>query len=99
MHLFIWYIYSEDGCFLDTFANCNVRKSTVFFNPSISNQMSLSVTSLDNSGVAGGKQRGDLPLIKPQKGTRIFLLWFVIVELYNLGRSFVYASVSKFLGV
>ena len=61
--------------------------------------MSLSVTSLDNSGVAGGKQTGDLPLIKPQKGTHILLLWFVIVELYNLGRSFVYASVSKFLGV
>ena len=37
---------------------CNVRKSTVFFNPSISNQMSFIVISFDYSDVVGGKQRG-----------------------------------------
>ena len=51
---------------------------------------------------------GDWPLIITVKnsvnkttseGTCNFLLWFVIVQLYNLGRSFVCASVSKFLSV
>ena len=36
----------------------------------------------------------------PQRGVRNFLLWFVIVRLYNLGRrSFVCVSVWKSLGV
>ena len=33
------------------------------------------------------------------EGTRNIPLWFVIVQSYNLGGSFVYTSVSKFLAV
>ena len=76
---------------------------TDYFNPSISNQMSLTVSSVDNSDAAGGKQRGRLVknLINKisSEGKRNFPLWFVIFQLYNLGRFYVYASVSKFLGV
>ena len=57
----LWYISIAKTCvFIDIFTYCNVRKSTVFFNPSISNKTSLIVISVDNSGVAGGKQRGRL---------------------------------------
>ena len=35
----------------------------MFFNPGISNQMSLIVNSIDNSGVAGEKQGKDFSLI------------------------------------
>ena len=38
-----------------TGAFVNLRKSTVFFNPSMSYQMFLIVIVVDNSGVAGGK--------------------------------------------
>ena len=41
---------------MDIFTYCNLRKSTVFFNPSITNQ-SLIVISVNNSGVTGGRQR------------------------------------------
>ena len=70
--------------------------------------MSLTVIFVDdNSDVAGRKQRGRLPLIiivnnsinKITSERKCnFPLWFVIVQLYNLRRSFVYVSVSKFLG-
>ena len=51
---------------------------------------------------------GDLPLIIiinnsinkiTSESARNLPLWFVIVQLYNLEGSFVYASASKFLGV
>ena len=41
--------------FVDVFTYCNLRKPTVFFNPSIPYQISLIVISVDNSGVAEGK--------------------------------------------
>ena len=69
---------------------------TDFFNPRISNHWI--VISVDNSDVARGKQRGRLAS-KGSEGTRNFPLWFVMVQLYNLGKSFVCASVLKFLGV
>ena len=51
---------AKTGVFLDdNFIYCNVRKLTVFFNSSVSNQMSL-IASVNSSGVAGGKQRGRL---------------------------------------
>ena len=55
-----------------------------------------------------GRKGGDLPLIIivnnsinkiTSKGTHNFPLWFVIVQLDNLERFLVYASVSKFLGI
>ena len=51
---------AKTSVFVDIFTNCNLRKSNVFFDPGISNRMSLIVISVDNSGVAGGKQRGRL---------------------------------------
>ena len=49
---------AKTGVFLDIFTYCNVRKLTVVFDLSISNQMSLIITTVDKSGVAGGKQKG-----------------------------------------
>ena len=37
------------GVSLNIFTFCNLRKAWVFFNPSVSNQMSLIVASVDNS--------------------------------------------------
>ena len=51
---------AKTGVFIVIFTYYNLRKSTVFFNPSISNQMSLIVISIDNRGITGGKQRGRL---------------------------------------
>ena len=48
----------KEGCFYRYFHILFCKKLTDFFNPSISNQMSLVVISVDNSDVAGGKQRG-----------------------------------------
>ena len=48
--------------FVDVFTYCNLRKPTVFFNPSTPYQISLIVVSVDNSGVAEGGG-GELPLI------------------------------------
>ena len=44
MNVFVYFGVSvaKTGVFIDIFTYCNVRKSTVFFNPSISNQMTLS---------------------------------------------------------
>ena len=70
--------------------------------------MFLIVISVNNSGVLEESNRRDWPLIMivnnsinkiTSEGTHNFPLWFVIVQSYNLVRSFVYASVSKFLGV
>ena len=44
---------AKTGVFTDIFTYCNLRK----LNASISNQISIIVISVDNSGVAGGKQR------------------------------------------
>ena len=62
MKVFVYFGISiaKTGTSLDIFTYCNVRKSTAFFSSSISNQMSLIDTSVDNSAVAGGKQRGRL---------------------------------------
>ena len=46
---------AKTGAFVDIFTYCNLRKSTVFFNPSMSYHMFLVVIFVDNSGVAGGK--------------------------------------------
>ena len=70
--------------------------------------MPLVIISINNRGVLEGSKGGDWPLIIivnnsinkiTSEGPHNFPCWFVIVQLYNLGRSFVYASVSKFLGV
>ena len=62
--------------------------TTVFFNPSISKQIPLIFISVDNSGVAGAKQKRRLT--SDNHGGLSF----------NFGRrSFVYASVSKPLGM
>ena len=44
MNVFVYFGVSvaKTGVFIDIFTYRNVRKSTVFFNPSISNQMTLS---------------------------------------------------------
>ena len=56
MKVFVYFGTSlGKGVFVDIFTNCNVRKSTAFFNPNISNQMSLIVISVDYSAVTGGK--------------------------------------------
>ena len=76
---------ARKGAFKDIFTYCNVRKSIVFFNPSISNHMSLIAISVDHSVRAGGR---DLPLIIivnnsinkiTSEGKRNFPLWFLIV--------------------
>ena len=51
---------AKAGVFIYIFTYCNSRKSTVFFSPSVSNQMSLIVISVNYNNVAGGKQRGRL---------------------------------------
>ena len=51
------------GVFTDILTYYNLRKATAFFNPSIFNNIYLIVIFADNNGVAGGKQRGKLPLI------------------------------------
>ena len=62
MKVFVYFGISlaKAGVFMDIFTYCNVGRSTVFLNPSISNQMSLIVNSVDCNGVAGGKKRGRL---------------------------------------
>ena len=50
----LWYIFSKDRCF---YRYLHIL-TTVFFNPGISNQMSLIVISVDYSSTARGKQRG-----------------------------------------
>ena len=50
----LWYIFSKDRCF---YRYLHIL-TTVFFNPSISNQMSLIVISVDYSGIDRGKQKG-----------------------------------------
>ena len=98
MKVFIYFDISivQTGAFIDIFTYCNVRKPTVVFNPSISNQMYL-------EGKQGSKERlasnNNCQQLDKEKNTPNFLLSFVIVQLYNLGRSFVYVSVSKFSGV
>ena len=61
MKVFVYFgiTIAKTGVFIDIFPYYNVRKSIVFFSPSISNQMSL-LSLLYNSSVAGGKQRGRL---------------------------------------
>ena len=67
---------------------CAESEFTVFFNPSISKQIPLIFISVDNSGVAGAKQKRRLA--SDNHGGLSF----------NFGRrSFVYASVSKPLGM
>ena len=66
MKLFVYFGISiaKTGVYIYIFLTyCNVRKSTVFFNPSIPNLISLIVISVDNSGVAEGRKGGGLPLI------------------------------------
>ena len=65
MTVFVYFAISKTktDVFIDIFTYRNLRKSTVFFNPSTTNQIFLIVIFVDNSGVAGGKERGSLPLI------------------------------------
>ena len=51
---------AKEGCFYRYFHILQCKKLTNFFNPSVSNQVSLIVISVDNSELAGGKQRGRL---------------------------------------
>ena len=51
---------AKKGCFYRYFHIPQCNKLTNFFNPSISSQMSLIVIFVDNSDIAGGKQRGRL---------------------------------------
>ena len=55
MKVFVYFGISmaKKGVFIDT-------SYSVFFNPSISYQMSFTVISVDNSGLAGRRQRGRL---------------------------------------
>ena len=48
-----------------------VVKLTDFFNPSISNQMSLIVSSVDNSVGAGGKQKEEEVLASISQGPEV----------------------------
>ena len=58
MKVFIYFGISsaKTGVFVDIFTYCNVRKLTVFFNPSISNPMSLTFLLITMAFV-GGKQK------------------------------------------
>ena len=55
MKVFVYFgiALAKKGVFIDT-------SYSVFFNPSISYQMSFTVITVDNSGLAGGRQRGIL---------------------------------------
>ena len=62
MKVFVFFGISigKEGCFCRYFHILQCKNLTDFFNPSISNQMSLIAISVENSDVAGGKQRARL---------------------------------------
>ena len=58
--VFVFFGISTENSSYGYFHILQCTKLTVFFNPSLSSQMSLTVISVDNSNVAGGEQRGRL---------------------------------------
>ena len=96
------YLQQEKGVlgFIDIFTYCNVKNSLIF-NRSISNKMSLSILLITVTQLEGSKG-GDRPLIiivNNSINNNLTQFCALIVQLYNLERSFVFASVSEFLGV
>ena len=100
------YIYSKERWFIDIFTYCNVRKLTAF---SIQvypiRCLGLPFLLITVALLKGSKGGVDLPLkinvnnlineITPV-GARYFLLWYVIVQLYDLERSFFMLQFQSF---
>ena len=110
MEVFVYFAISvaRAGGFIDIVTYCNLRKSTVFFNPSILSQISMIDISVDGSGVGEGKQRGDLPLITiannriNERTSGRYTQFSALVcdcSIIYLVRYFVYTSILKFRGV